>query len=202
MVTALFNCQQESVGSKKMIVEIPDTTGHTPDIRPYLRSFSDELNLQRLEHGVDSFEMRFNTRIGVLKCGFGQLLVIKKKDNEWECYEYQYLIHYPPFESSQDWLEFSIDTIFVYKRVPVSGWRKLLDALEQENIYNLPDQADISSWDSLGVTIADGTSYSVEFANRERYKYYSYNTPQDLLGISKECKNMSNIIQILDRRSV
>ncbi len=62
-----------------MIVEIPDTTGHTPDVRPYLRRFSDELNLQRLEQGVDSFELRFNTRIGVLKCGFGQLLVIKKK---------------------------------------------------------------------------------------------------------------------------
>ena len=71
--------------------------------------------------------------------------------------------------------------------------------MDNENIYDLPDQDDISSWDSLGVTIADGTSYSVEFANQERYKYYSYNTPQDFIKYFKECKNMSNIIQILDR---
>lgn len=74
-----------------------------------------------------------------------------------------------------------------------------MDDLEKENIYNLPDQQDISSWDSLGVTIADGISYSVEFANRERYKYYSYNRPQEFAKHFKECRNMSNIIQILDR---
>jgi len=205
IIAGLFCCGQRKDDSRKLTIEIPDTTESDLDIFPYLykNRLVDELNLQRLEHGVDSFELRFNTRISVLKCGLGQMLVFKKQNEEWTCLEYQYIVQDVPFGSVQNTLDyatgFTIDTILVYKHKPVSGWKNLFAALEKENIYNLPDQEDISSWDSLGVTIADGTSYSVEFINQDRYKFYTYNTPQDFVKYFKECQNMSNIIDILDK---
>jgi hypothetical protein len=202
IITVLSNCGQKRADSKKLRIEIPDTSESELDILPYLykNRLIDELNLTRLEHGVDSFELRFDTRRTALKCGFGQLLVFKRTDKEWTCFEYQYIIQNVPFGSVQNYAtEFTIDTILVYKHEPVSGWMNFFAALEKENIYTLPDQEDISSWDSLRVAIADGTSYSVEFANQERYKFYTYNTPQDFVRYFKECMSMSNIIQILDK---
>src|SRR6188768_4240745 len=178
-VAALFSCQpSEKTESDR-----------------YLNKFSDELNLQRLEDGVDSFELRFNTEISVLKCGFGQLLVIKKIENEWTCLEYHYIVNDIPFGTRDYVKDFSIDTVSIYKRHPKSGWTKLFEELEKQHIYDLPSQYDIPSWDSLGVTIADGKGYSVEFADNQRHRYYSYNTPQDFATQLKECRNMSNIIE-------
>jgi hypothetical protein len=91
IIAGLTSCGQRRIDSRKLTIEIPDTTESELDIFPYLykNRLVDELNLQRLEQGVDSFELRFDTRIGVLKCGFGQLLVLKKQNKEWTCLEYQ-----------------------------------------------------------------------------------------------------------------
>jgi len=134
----------------------------------YLNKFSDELNLQHLEDGVDSFELRFDTRIAILKCGFGQLLVIKKVENEWTCLEYQYVVNDIPFGTRDYVREFSIDTVSVYQRQPKSGWTKLFDDLEKQNLYDLPNMFDIPSWDSMGATMADGTAYSVEICRQSK----------------------------------
>src|SRR5687767_8422206 len=94
LTSILYTCGQRTDNSKKLKIEIPDTTESELDILPllYKDRLAEELNLERLENGVDSFELRFDTRIAVLKCGFGQMLVFKKKGDSWSCFEYQYIV--------------------------------------------------------------------------------------------------------------
>ena len=195
-------CQPQRT-NHDLLIEIPDTTESELDIIPYLvkNKLVTQLNLNRLENGVDSFELRFNTRISLIP--YGQLLIIKKIDNRWTCIEYNYVIKHPVMASGQKTLDyvqsFAIDTIQVVKKNPSSGWLKFLTSIDSRNIYDLPDQEDIRAWDSLHVAIADGTSYFVEFANDDRYKFYSYTDPQFFAKYFNECRKMTEIIGIFDR---
>lgn len=202
LISVLFNCQQRNSTSDKLT----NDTSDTPEAyQAYLHNLyedrlAEELNVERLKIGVDSFELRFYTKT-VFRFGLQQMIVLKNKNNSWSCLEYQYIMHQVPFGSDdiEYATKFTIDTIRILKRQPASGWDNFIAALEQEHIYDLPSQFDIPAWDSMNVVIADGTTYSVEFADRERYRYYSYNTPQEFAKYVKECKNMQNIIEIMNR---
>jgi hypothetical protein len=202
MIWALCACTKQPT-NRELLIEIPDTTESEFAIIPYLikNKLIEELNLNRLENGVDSFELRLNTHIAIFP--YGQLLVIKKIEDKWTCIEYNYLINHAPFGNGQhtlDWVRnFTIDTVQMIKKKPISGWTTFLRSIEKHNIYDLPDQEDIRAWDSLGITMADGIIYSVEFADNFHYKFYTYNSPGDFSKYFKECEDMAEIVKIFDK---
>ncbi len=191
--------------NSELRIELPDTVQHPYSVYSILHNehLLDELGMPTLTHGTDSFELRINSQMDILKCGYGQMLVIKKQNGRWICREYQYLIDRVPFENERNerdyYTRFTIDTILIYNRYPVSGIDSLLHALERENIYSLPDMQDIPAADSIGIAIADGVSYTIEFATQNQYKFYTYASPQHLTKYFTECQYMSNILAILDR---
>ena len=70
------------------------------------------------------------------------------------------------------------DTILIHFRKPImpkSGWRYLLQKLEENDILNLPDGCNIPSYSCGGI---DGIEYCFEIATSKVYRFYSYWEPE------------------------
>ena len=74
---------------------------------------------------------------------------------------------------------------------PTSGWSKLWEKLEAENILSLPDQPERKG----KLMIYDGITYCVEIKEKGKYYMYSYNNPDP--RESTEAAHVLKIFQIL-----
>lgn len=188
ILLSLFACNQNKE-MKSFVVELPNTSKtHRPDIfYENKNKLCDELNLQRLEIGSDSFELRVWAHIEVVTGG--QVLIIKKINHRWCCLNY----HYVETQTGYTPLEYRVDTIWIKKEQPKSNWLNFFAEIANEKIYALPSQEDISGFKS---EVTDGITYCVEFANTERYRFYWYNCPEVYSNRYADCKHMANIINI------
>ena len=91
---------------------------------------------------------------------------------------------------------YTIDTFWVKKLQPRTNWRAFFKAIAKEDIYNLPSQSEIKGWKN---EVDDGLTFSIEFATKEKYKFYSYNCPDVYENQFKECKHMVNILNVFDK---
>jgi hypothetical protein len=160
-----------------------------------------ELNLQPLKNSTDSFELRLSAKIPVYKFHYGQLLVIKKYKTIWRCLEYNYIFRTAPFGSTDEeyFDQYAIDTIWIYKKYPKSGWVKFFEKINNKGIYDLPKRQVIEkALDSLHITLADGVSYRIEFVNGVQYRNEAYNSPQVFVDKIPACRKITNIIKIFD----
>ena len=195
----LFACNSNQlIDQPKFILEIPDTSKtHRPDIFYEVKKNAvDELSLNVLENGTDSFELRLWAKVEVLTGG--QVFVIKKIKNKWTCMHYEYIETEGKFNPDLYKLltSFTIDTFWVNKLQPKTNWDNFFKAIEKENMYNLPVQSEISGWKS---NVGDGYTYYVEYATNNKYKFYYYNCPDVYENDFKECKQMTNILDIFHK---
>ena len=156
--------------------------------------------MQQLVNSMDSFELRFSTRIPS-KFHYGQILVIKKNAESWTCLEYNYIFRTARYGSSDvEYLrQFAVDTIWIYKKQPKSGWQEFFSQVAKENICGLPDGRAIErSLNSLHVIQCDGIVYDVEFVCNNKYRNYGFNFPQVSAKEIVACRRMTNIIKIFD----
>jgi len=182
-------------------MELPDTSmSHKPDIMYEVKKkAADELMLNKLENGSDSLELRLWARVEVLSGG--QVFVIKKISNQWIGLHYFYhiksgIIPLNYHELTKWATDFTVDTFCVKKIKPVTGWKTFFVAVEKENIYKLPSQSDIKGWKN---TVTDGITYSIEYATKDKYKFYSYNCPDVYENEFMECRQMTNILSVFNR---
>ena len=180
-------------------IELPDTSKtHKPDLLfEKTKYLSNELFLNQLYKGVDSFELRLWAQISVTR--EGRVYIIKKINNNWKCILYNYVLSINQW-SSGNYLEYlakrTIDTFSVKKLQPKTNWIDFFKLIEKENIYNLPSQEDIKGWKNK---IDDGIIYKVEIATKNKYKFYYYNCPDIYEKEFKECKQMTNILDIFNK---
>ncbi len=150
-----------------------------------------ELNLNKLENGIESFELRLWSKFEVFN--LGHVMIIKRINNHWTCLDYTYI------ESRKEVFDyitdFTIDTFWVKKKQPKSGWRSIFTEIKKEGIYDLPTQSKIDGWEH---NICDGITFYIEFATKNKYKFYSYNCPDVYEDNFKECKHMTNILEVFD----
>lgn len=195
-----FSCESESCAERdNFVIDLPYTSKihETNPLYEIKNKAAHELNLNLLENGVDSFELRLWTRIEATNGG--QVLVIKKTNNQWVCLDYTYLISQYGSPAKQGWFDyatsFTIDTFWVSKKQPNTNWPLFLKAINKEKIYELPAQSDIEGWENR---VSDGKTYCIEFANKEKYRFYWYNCPDIYEEKFKECFHMTNILKIFD----
>ncbi len=200
IVLTLFGCQNETKTDKAIfLLDLPDTSKtHQPDIFYEVKNKAvDELNLNRLENGVDSFELRLWTKVEVTNGG--QVLIIKKINDNWTCLDYSYLESQQDFKEGQNIIDhmtsFTIDTFWVKKKQPHTDWITFLSEIEKEKIYELPAQTEIDGWENR---VSDGYTYYIEFANKDKYKFYWYNCPDIYEEEFAECQHMTNILGIFN----
>jgi hypothetical protein len=159
----------------------------------------EELLLNKLENGSDTLELRLWAKVEVLMGG--QVFVIKKIKGKWTCLHYTYFYKREvDYENGMDYFKWysniAIDTFWVKKLQPNSNWKTFFYEIEKENIYNLPSQSDIKGWSNI---VNDGYTFSIEYATKDKYKFYSYNCPDVYENKFKECRQMSNILRIFNK---
>ena len=192
-------CNNNRTERLSVEMELPDTSvTHQPDLMYEVKKkTADELMLNKLENGADSFELRLWAKVEVTNGG--QVFVIKKINNQWNCLHYSYLESKGMMSPNQGlikWItDFTVDTFCVKKMQPVTDWKTFFAAVEKENIYNLPSQSDIKGWVN---GVCDGLTYYVEYATKDKYKFYWYNCPDVYEDKFKECKQMTNILGVFN----
>jgi hypothetical protein len=201
LILILFACNNVDKQKSTFTVVLPDTSvTHQPDIfYERKKKAEQELMLNKLENGSNSFELRLWAKVEVLMSG--QLFVIRKIKNDWTCLHYNYFYKRNlGSENSKNFIElmtnFTIDTFWVKKLQPRTNWRTFFNAIAKEDIYNLPTQSEIKGWKNK---VHDGYTFSIEFATKEKYKFYSYNCPDIYENQFKECKHMSNILSVFNK---
>jgi len=202
IIAILFaSCIKEPLTrSSKFVMELPDTSlTHEPDIFYEVKKIAaNELNLNLLENGAEPFELRLWTKMEVTNGG--QVLIIKKINNQWTCVDYRYLETYTPVKDQKSIVDFvtnfSIDTVWIKKKQPKSGWRNFFTAIHKNKIMDLPVQSQIPGWVNH---VTDGYTFYVEYATSNRYKFYWYNTPYVYEDDFSECRYMNNIIFLFNK---
>jgi len=201
MLIFFSSCHNKTAEKPSVKMELPDTSKtHQPDLMYEVKKkAADELMLNKLENGADSFELRLWAKVEVLN--EGQVFVIKKINNQWNCLHYSYLeksgvMPMNPNDLVKWATDFTIDTFWVNKKHPAANWDGFFKDIEKENIYNLPSQADIKGWKN---SVSDGFTYYVEYATKDKYKFYWYNCPDVYENKFKECRQMTNILSVFNR---
>lgn len=202
VIIFFLSCKEEkSTNRNNPSLNLPKTDiTHLPNNIHYevKNKIVNELILNKLENGVDSFELRLWTKIEV--SNGGNILVIKKINDAWTCLEYSYLETRKDYKGEQNVIgyvtSFTIDTFWVKKLQPLSDWENFLTEINKENIYELPTQSDIIGWKDI---VTDGYTYNIEFATKNNYRFYTYNCPDIYEDDFKECQHMTNILAVFNK---
>ena len=197
-ILILFACHHKTETNKPdFTLEIPDTSKtHFPDISYEVKKrVVDLLNLNRLENGTDSFELRLWAKVEVTN--YGQIFIVKKVNKLWTCIHYSFLKSLKFYPNIIDGIKkFTLDSSWVDTVKPKTDWDTFFKAIDKENIYGLPIQSDIKGWKNI---VTDGFTYYVEYATKDKYKFYYYNCPDVYEDDFKECKQMTNILSVFNK---
>jgi hypothetical protein len=148
------------------------------------RKVSSAIGLNSIEEGFDSLQIRIwypsliNTKV----------VTISKLEGGWEAFVYNYRYD----------VQNGVDTIVGNPRkilTPISGWSKFINDLLELGVTTLPDFQKIPGYGGFG---ADGITFSIEVADTDKYRFYSYHQPLDKQKFD-EAKKLVQIITLLNR---
>ena len=159
-----------------------------PKGRPYLsyvftKQKASQLNLEPIELGYDSLQLRIWFDYSLAKSR--HLIIIRRKDGKWDCRLYKMLVEWSPRQDSQIVVNKTIKKI-----VPKMGLDKFMKRLFALDITSLPNGP------SGGM---DGTSYEIEVATKDQYRFYEYWSPDTTEQKFWGSKNMVEIIDLLEK---
>ncbi|MDN3657358.1 hypothetical protein QWZ08_17030 [Ferruginibacter paludis] len=180
--------QGDSTSSFK--TEIPASVfGHADIFYLLAKDRQKELGLDRLENGFHDLQVRvwYNSPVAKEQ----KLVVITNKYTNWTAAVYD-------FQVNRDDKEETILSKKIRQVSPKSGWpifsKKLLDL----QILTLLNQDDVEGY-SAG---RDGTTYSIEVATKNQYRFYSYWEPQGYQDKFWQAKNMTEILKLIETELV
>ncbi len=150
------------------------------------KRLSDILSLGNIDSGFDSLQIR----IWYPQMSTSKMILISRLPEKWEAYLYT-------FDEEHDVLK-GIDRIVNIKSKklkPETGWQKFTHELFGLGITTLPNSDNLPEYNGGGM---DGESYSVEIAQIDKYRFYTYNEPIDHQNI-EQAKQMIKIIMLINK---
>ncbi len=151
----------------------------------FLKAREKQLGLQILENGFDDLQIRVWYHFSLF--WQGKLVVITNKDTNWTATVYNYRNR-------------ETETVILKHAkqvVPKSTWDKFSKQLLSYNVLTLPNDFDIPDC-NLDCVGNDGTSYLVEVATNDQYRFYHYREPQYIQGRFYQAKNMVDILKLFE----
>jgi hypothetical protein len=147
-------------------------------------TLNNALGLNTLENGFDGLQIRIWR--GYIVKDTGQLFILTNKNSKWsaELIRFNYFF----FEKGA-----SIGKISVFKE-PHSGWHSFTKNLFQLEVTDLPDYHSIRNYDLP--TDADGVD--VEYANGNKYRWYSYGAPDMYRKSIPEAGKVMQILELIE----
>lgn len=160
------------------------------------RHIQENLNLESIENGFDSIQIRIWMNYGLLRKE--HLVIFKNDGNKWN----GLLID---FESDSKIVEDSIGSFgnltnyAITKEInvsPGSGWKSFIKKLSELKIFTLPDSENVPGMNWGG---GDLPVYSIEIATKKLYRFYTYTLPSSYEKNIPEAKNMEAILKLLEK---
>src|SRR5215471_6741832 len=152
-----LSCKQKPALSTRFTSIWPKNIDSTY-IKEQKTHFLDQLGLQDISSGVDSFEIRIvhNHAMFVEK----DLFLIKYSNNKWTGFHYAY-------QNKWD------DSVVFQKREfsPIITWNGFIDSIHSSEILHIPSQVDLINYKNR---VADGEYFLMEFATRNKFKLILY----------------------------
>jgi len=174
-----------AVTTKPFKKEIPTYPDGSFDIFYRLTKTKEkQLGLDSLESGFDNLQIRIWYDLSLVR--ERRLVIIKNTDTNWTATTYDLQV---------DW-DGKTETILskkVKNVTPKSGWANFSKKLLDLNILTLPNQDDIANYGGG----FDGTTYNVEIATKNQYRFYGYWQPEVFQDKFWQAKNMANILKLL-----
>lgn len=178
MLCGCFGCQNADSGTSDFKRLIPDTSNNRYPLVEAAINLSTELNLHRIDRGVDSFEFR----LWLSNQEYETVYIVRFADNEWLATVTDYWVRQPNIgEKGYTGQKYPYRGIHAIvdssrtKRMTLSiTYVRFLDSLQTYDIENIPSQKDIPGFKDL---VADGFTYAIEISTRRYYKLLSYHSP-------------------------
>ncbi|MBN2212924.1 MAG: hypothetical protein JW723_01655 [Bacteroidales bacterium] len=199
----LLGCRFSSIGDigGKIDVIIPDIQNNQLNRLLYRKKqhITDELNIRPIEKGVDTLEIRLWAMTGTAKGG--EVYIIRKTKYKWNCYHYWFIerLSTPdnPEKRSFSFEELStsgLDTFWIKKEEPHSGWDRFISKLNTTGLYHLESYED----ESAEVREKINTySFMIEYAMKNKYRFFLYNC-SDIYHDCRKCQQMMGIFRLVD----
>jgi hypothetical protein len=174
----IFSCHQQF---KK---EIPIRENGSYDLK---KQKEKQLQLDSLESGFNSLQIRIWHDYSLVTKR--ELIIIKKVKDQWTGKYYDMKVDWDAFKDTETITSSKSELI-----APNSGWNNFTKKLFELNIKTLPNMADIpgliNDWD-------DGSTYNIEIATKNQYRFYSYHEPDKFEDKYWQAKKMVEILNLV-----
>jgi hypothetical protein len=178
-----INTKSQSDKLKDIVSDIPYNRKGTIKYIYYEKlKIEKMLNLERLEDGFDSIQIRL--WYGHSFTDSFQLVILKKSNSIWNASLYSSKYSYNTKRDSIDSIETKVE-----EKLPKSGWPIFVEKLFTLDIATLPDSGTIPGY----ADCADGDGIMIEVATKELYRIYSYTC----ITHSRDIWQVSNMDRIL-----
>jgi hypothetical protein len=198
-----LGCRFSSIGDIRGKTDylIPDIKNNRANRLLFVKRqrITDELNIKSIEEGVDTLEIRLWAMAGTAKGG--EVYIIRKSRSDWNCYHYWFIerLAVPDIPEKQSYSleELSaagLDTFWIKKETPRSGWDRFISKLNATEFYNL------ESFNVVSTAVKENiTSYSfmIEYAMKKKYRLFMYNC-SDIYQGCQQCQQMTGIFGVFD----
>ena len=203
ILIAVTGCRFSSIGDVKGKVDtvIPDIKNSQLNKLLYLKkqNVPDELNIKSIEKGVDSLEIRIWTLAGTARGG--EVYIIRKSRYKWNCYHYWFIERVSASGnrnnqgySFEELSTAGLDTFWIKKEVPRSGWNRFISKLDNSEIYRL------ESYDDVSIEVREKIntySFIIEYAMKNKYRLFWYNC-SDVYRDCEKCRQMMGVLRLVD----
>jgi hypothetical protein len=194
------NNKETSDGETPNIYFIDDTSkgGFVTDIHGGERStvyrfvsfMANKLNISKIDSGFKSIQIRI--WFGLQSVPKGQLFLLKNANGKWNAQLFNYhIIHNEKNYRIIDSVTYDYSNVS-----PKSNWSSVYNKLTDLKLMELPDM------DSIAGSIMDflhGDAVVVEVATNKKYRLYSYIDPEDFADRWWQAKNMSEIVNFIQK---
>lgn len=202
-ITVVSGCRFSSIRDVKGKVDylVPDTKENQLNRLLFLKkqNVTDELNIKSIERGVDSLEIRIWALAGAARGG--EVYIIRKARYKWNCYHYWFIERVPASgDRSQQGYSFEelstvgLDTFWIKKEEPRSGWNRFISKLNNSEIYHL------ESYDDISVEMREkinSYSFMIEYAMKKKYRLFWYHC-SDIYQDCRQCQQMMGVLRLVD----
>ncbi|HJX72414.1 MAG TPA: hypothetical protein VJ346_10690 [Bacteroidales bacterium] len=203
ILMAASGCRFSSIGDVRGEVDymIPDIKNNELNRLLYLKKqhIIDELNIKSIEKGVDTLEIRLWAMAGTAKGG--EVYIIRKSKYKWNCYHYWFIERLPVAQnpekkaySFEEMANTGLDTFWIKKEEPRSGWDRFISKLNATELYKLESYEDVSS---EVVEKINTYSFMIEYAMKNKYRLFWYNC-SDIYKDCHQCRQMMGIFGTVD----
>ncbi|MFN8297523.1 MAG: hypothetical protein U0T75_00360 [Chitinophagales bacterium] len=146
-----------------------------------------QLKLDSLQNGFDSLQIRIWYDYSLI--GLRQLVIIKRAQKAWTATCYMLEVEW---DSDMRTEEIKKQTRILLS--PKSGWDDFLKQLFGLQTVTLPNMNDIPG---LVDGWTDGTTYSVEVATMQQYRFYYYHLPVKFQDKFWQARDMVEILKLV-----